>query len=158
MKKWIVGSSVTVVAGLIVLYFATAPSDEELIDQAIKDSVIASKEGKPGGVLDHLSRSLTFNGMPVSDRSEIAKYVRLARPDVVFGPYTPVVEGDSATVRADVAVKIQFQSLQMDQTVRGVEVELARETGFRWVVFPASKWRIASVSAPEMGTIGTEFP
>ena len=158
MKKWIIGSTFVVVAGLVALFFATAPSDDELIVLALNESAKASREGKPGSVLDHLSRSLMFNGNVVADRSEIAKYVRLARPDVVFGPIRPVVNGDSAVVNSDVAVKFQFQGLSMDQTVPDVEVKLAREVGFRWIVFPASKWRITSISAPEVAALGSEIP
>lgn len=150
MKKWIITSAIVVFVGLVVLFFATAPSDEQLIDQAISESVLASKEGKSGGVLDHLSRSLTINGVPIKDRSEIAKYIRLASPKVVFGPYRPEIDGDEARVRTDVSVDINYLSFQMNQTVPDVEVILTRETGFRWVVFPASKWRIASISAPEI--------
>ncbi len=158
MRKWIVGSSLVVVAGLVVLFFATGPDDTDLINQAINESVVASKEGKPGSVLEHLSRSLSFNGMAVTDRTEIAKYIRLARPEVVFSTFHPEIDGDTAKVKADVSVKINYFSLQLDETVRDVEVTLARETGFRWLVFPASKWRITSVSAPELPLREAAFP
>lgn len=158
MKKWIIGSGIVVLVGLVVLFFATSPSDDELIRQAINESTEASREGKAGSVLDHLSRSLTFNGNAIADRGEIAKYVRLASPDVSFSSYQPIIDGDTATVKADVAINIDYQGMHMDQIVPGVEVSLARETGFRWVVFPASKWRITSVSAPDLSSFSSVIP
>lgn len=154
MKKVLSVSATVVFLGLVALYFATAPSDDEMIRQAIDESAKAAREGKPGNVLEHLSRSLTINGMPVADRGEISKYIRLASPEVKFGQYSPVVEEDSATVKTNVAVKFSFQGISMDETIPNVEVKLSREPGFRWVVFPATKWRIASVSAPEIPYFG----
>lgn len=151
MRKWIVGSATIVVVALGVLFFVTAPTDEQLIRQALDESTEASRKGEPGGVLDHLSSSLTFNGIPVMDKQEVSKYVRLAKPEIDFGPFKPVVEGDQAAVVADVHIKMDFQGLSLDQTVRDVEVRLAKETGFRWLVFPGKKWRITEVSAPDLG-------
>lgn len=151
MRKWIVGSATVVVAALAVLFFVTAPTDEQLIRQALDESTEASRKGEPGGVLDYLSSSLTFNGIPVMDKQEVSKYVRLAKPEIEFGQYSPVVEGDQAAVVADVHIKMDFQGLSLDQTVPDVEVRLAKETGFRWLVFPGKKWRITEVSAPDLG-------
>ncbi|HXH62389.1 MAG TPA: hypothetical protein VNI20_13660 [Fimbriimonadaceae bacterium] len=153
MKKWLWILSGVVVAVLAVVFVVTTPSDEQLVRQAIDESAQASQEGRPGGVLDHLSKSLTFNGAPVGDKAEISRVVRLAKPEVKFKDYTPSIDGDKATVIADVYVKLDYLGLHYDQNVRGVKVDLARERGFRWLVFPSSKWRITSVSAPDLSTL-----
>jgi hypothetical protein len=151
MKKWIFGSVAVALAALAVLSYVTAPTDEQLIRQAIDESTEASRKGQPGGVLDYLSSSLTFNGLPIMDKQEVSKYVRLARPDITFGEFTPVVEGDRAAVVADVHIKMDWQGLKLDQTVPDVEVKLAKETGYRWLVLPGKKWRITEVMAPDLG-------
>ena len=152
MKKWIIGA-VVALAAIAGLAYLTTPSDEELIRQAIVESTEASREGRPGGVAEHLSKSLTINGLDFIDRGEISRVVRLSRPEVTFGQYEPQVEGNEATVTADVALKIDYQGFMFDDTIRGVRVNLAKETGYRWLVFPSPKWRITEVSAPALGAI-----
>ena len=159
MKKWIIGSAIVATGTLVSLFFATTPTDRDLIRQAIEESTEASREGRPGGVLDYLSRSLTFNGMEVRvDRGEIAKYVRLSRPDITFGEFEPVIEGDLATIEADVRIKMDFQSRRLDETVPGVQVRLARESGLRWLVLPGDRWRITEVVAPDLAQFAQGMP
>ncbi len=158
MKKWIIGSGLVAFATLVVLFFVTAPTDEELIRQAIAESTEASREGRPSEVLEHLSKSITFNGVPVFDRSEIMKVVRLSRPEVTFSDYQPVIEGENAVVVADVHVKMEFQGINLDETVPGVQVRLAKETGLRWLVLPGTKWRITEVTAPDLAQLSGEIP
>lgn len=153
MKKAVILSALVAVVGLAVVYVVTLPSDEELIRQAIDESTEASREGRSGGVLEYLSKSISFNGMPVADRSEISRYIRLSRPEVTFGEFSPVIAGDEATVTADVAVKMDFQGLNLDETIPGVEVKLAKETAYRWIFVPSAKWRITDVSAPALANI-----
>jgi hypothetical protein len=158
MKKWLIVSGVVALAALTVLYFVTAPSDEEMIRAAITESTEASREGRQSEVLDYLSRNLTFNGQPMFDRNEIGRYVRLAKPEVEFGGYEPVIQGDQATVVADVRVKFNFQQMNLDQTFPGIEVKLAKENGLRWLVLPGSKWRITDVTAPDLAQFMGEMP
>ncbi len=158
MKKWLIGSGLVAAAALTVLYFVTAPSDEELIQTAIADATQASREGRPGPVLDYLSKLFTFNGVPIMDRSEISKYVRLARPEIEFADFEPEIVGDDAVVVTDVHVKFSFQGMGMDQTVPNVQVRLARESGLRWLVLPGKKWRITEVSAPEFSQFADGAP
>jgi hypothetical protein len=158
MKKWMIGSGLVAAAALTVLYFVTAPSDEVLIRRAITDATQASREGRPGPVLDYLSKLFTFNGVPIMDRGEISKYVRLARPDIEFGPFEPEVSGDQAVVVADVHVKFSFQGAGIDQTIPNVRIQLARESGLRWLVLPGKKWRVTEVTAPELAQFADGAP
>ena len=150
MKKWMVWSLAVAVAGLAVLFFVTAPSDDQLVRQAIDESTRASREGRPGGVLEYLSPYLAINADPMIDRSDIARVVRLSKPEVRFGPYAPQIDGEAALVRADVAVKMSFQGLNIDTTFHGVQVKLTKTTGVRWLFLPGSKWKITEVAAPDL--------
>ena len=150
--KWAIGA-VILVALLAGIAYLTTPSDEQLIRQAIADSTQASREGRPGGVAEYLSKSLTINGLEFIDKSQISKVVRLSKPEVTFGQYEPQIDGDEATVNADVALKIDYQGFLFDDTIKGVRVTLKRESGYRWLVFPSPKWRITEVSAPGLGNL-----
>jgi hypothetical protein len=155
MKLWMIVSGIVALVALTVLFLVTAPSDEQLIREAIEESTTAASEGRPSEVLDYLSRNLTFNGQPIFERDEIAKWVRLAKPEVAFADYSPAINGDQATVVADVNVKFNFQGYNVDQVVPGVEVKLARESGLRWLVLPGAQWRITDVSAPDLAQFST---
>ena len=153
MRNWIIASSAVVLAGLTVLFIVTAPSDEDLIRAALEESVQASRDGRAGGVLGHLSPSLTFNGMPVASRAEIADFVRKSRPDVELGPVEPVIEGNVATVVTSVRINVSFLGYSADQKLSGVQIRLARETGVRWLLFPGTKWRISEVTVPDLASV-----
>ena len=78
-----------IVAGIAgVLLVARAmlfgPSDRELIDAAVKESVLASREGRPGGVLEYLSNSFTLNSESGLDRKEISRFIKSGKPEVVI--------------------------------------------------------------------------
>ena len=150
MRNWLIGGGAVAVAGLVALFVATAPSDEELIRQAIAESSEASSQGKPGGVLEYLDPAFLFNSNPVFDRNEIARVVRLAKPEVEFSPFEPEIDGDEATVVADVKVKADYLTIHLDETLPAIEVRLKRTTGVRWLVFPGTKWKITEVSAPQL--------
>ncbi|MCH7944821.1 MAG: hypothetical protein IIC73_02225 [Armatimonadetes bacterium] len=153
MRNWIIASSAVVLAGLTVLFIVTAPSDEDLIRTALEESVQASRDGRPGGVLDHLSRSLTFNGIPVGSRADIAEFVRKSKPDIELGPVEPVIDGDVATVVTSVRVNVTLPGFSADQTVAQVQIRLARQTGVRWLLFPGTKWRISEVTVPDLASV-----
>lgn len=153
MRNWIIASSAVVLAGLTVLFIVTAPSDEDLIRAALEESVQASREGRPSVVLDHLSRSLTFNEVPVGSRADIAEFVRKSKPDIELGPVEPVIEGDVATVVTSVRFNVSFLGYSRDQTVPQVQIRLARTTGVRWLLFPGTKWRISEVTLPDLASV-----
>ena len=153
MRNWIIASSAVALAGLTVLFLVTAPTDEELIREALEESVQASRDGRPSAVLDHLSRSLTFNGMPVGSRSEIADFVRRTKPEIELGPVEPVIEGDVATVVTSVRVNVSLPGFSAGQKVSQVQIRLARERGVRWLLFPGARWRISEVTVPDLASV-----
>lgn len=132
---------VFVVRGLLA-----QPADKQLIEAALEEAALASREGRPGGVFDYLSRSLQVNEIEVGTGRNVADYIRNAKPRVEF--INPVIEilGDDARVVSDVTV----QAFPMPQPVRvaGVTVQLAKETKMHWLVFPGKQWRIVRIDAP----------
>jgi hypothetical protein len=141
-------------AALLVIVFLgwDRRSDKQLIQEAIDESVLASKEGRPGGVLEYISNSFTMNQEGPVDRREIAKFIKESKPDVEVGPFEPNVTGDVATIRADVSVKISTFGPQIQ--LPGVSVKFRKEHATRWLLFPTKKWRIVEAIAPEVPELG----
>ena len=148
-RKVVIVSCVVLVAALVGIFYATAPSDEELIEQALREAIVASKEGRPGGVLEHLSRSFVYDGQPVYDWKEVSQFIKVAKPVVEIDANRPQIDGDRAIVVARIDFKMGFQTFSIDESIDNVEIRFGRESGTRWLVFPAPKWKIIEVSAPE---------
>lgn len=126
------------------------PSDRQLIKEALDESVKASREGRPGGVMDYLSSSLKFNEEDTGSRSEIADYVKRARPDIVIEDTTPTISGDTATVVSPVTVTFSLGPASQPVRIERVEITLAKETGTRFLILPAPKWRIRDVKTSQV--------
>jgi hypothetical protein len=135
------------------------PSDEELIRQALEESVAAGREGRPGGVLEYLSESFQINTQEPVRRSDIARVVRLNRPNVTLGPWKSRIAGDLAVVQTSADVELggvdsgggAFDALKLPKMqfrLDSVTIRLRRETDRRWLIVPVKKWRVISVSAP----------
>ncbi|MBV6457774.1 MAG: hypothetical protein HONBIEJF_00894 [Fimbriimonadaceae bacterium] len=153
MKRtgWIVA---VVVAAVITFFGFRGPSDRELIDQAITESTRAGREGRPGGVLEYLSKSLKVNQIEYSgSRFDISRFVRESRPDVQLD--NRVVEVDEAagtaivTASAKVSASI-FGMGEISREIDKVRVHLERQDSRKWLLFPAKIWRIVSVDAPNV--------
>lgn len=153
-KKVAAGLVLVALIALGLGAYLSGPSDEQLVREALQDSIEASRNGQPGGVLEHLSRSLTFNEVPVESRQDVANFIRNSRPSVELLTSDPPIrfEGSTAEMVADFHVAVAFGMVSIDQSIRGVVVRFRRESGTRWLVLPASRWRIAEVSAPDINT------
>ena len=152
-RKVLVVSCVVLVAALVGIFYATAPSDEELIERALEEAIVASREGKPGGVLEHLSRSMVYDGQQVLDWNKVSQYIKVAKPVIEIDANRPQIDGDQAIVVAKIDFKMGFQTLSIDETIDNVEIRFGRESGTRWLIFPAPQWKITEVSAPESGEL-----
>lgn len=146
--KTVLGVALVAVAAFGARMLLFGPSDRELIHQALDESIVAGKEGRPGGVLDYLSQSLTVNSEQLVDRRQIADFVRKAKPDVTLGPISPEIQGDMATVLTSVQVKFSGFGMSVDKEIPKVTITLRKESAVKWLVFPASQWRIVSVTVP----------
>lgn len=147
MKKWgLVLVALTVVA-ILVAPLVFLPSDRDLVIEALDEAIVAGREGRPGGVMEHLSKSIEYNSVPLEDRAAVADFIRSGKPDVEVLNKEPVVEGDSATIHSPVRVEFGYGPLQVAQTVEDVRFEFKKETGTRWLVVPVPKWRLVSIQA-----------
>lgn len=138
---------------VLILIFAlvvvvTRPSDEDLIQEALERSIAASREGKPGGVFEHLSRSFTYNESAITSRRDVGQYINQLKPAIELSNREPNISGNTAMILTDVHLEIGMLNYRQEFTVPGVEIELAKESGTRWGFIPYPQWRIVSVEAP----------
>ncbi|MCH7904144.1 MAG: hypothetical protein IH944_06200 [Armatimonadetes bacterium] len=153
VRKVLLVSCLVFVAALVGIFYATAPSDEELIERALEEAIVASKEGKPGGVLEHLSRSFVYDGQPVFDWSKVSQYIKVAKPVLEVDANRPQIDGDQAIIVAHIEFKMGFQALSFDESIDNVEIRFGKESGTRWLIFPSPQWKITEVSTPESGEL-----
>lgn len=138
------------VATLLVLrftIFAPQPNDQVLIAQALEDSLQAGKEGRPGGVLEILSRKFRINEQEPG-RFDIAKFVRENKPDVNVLNKSAVVSGDTARIETPVEVKVSFLNQKFDQRIENVTLIFEKEDAYRYLVIPTRTWKLKDVDVP----------
>jgi hypothetical protein len=116
---WGGGALVLALIGMFVASLLNQPSDKQLILQALDESIAASRAGRPGGVLEYLSRNLTWNGDEGVNRMEIADYIKRA--------------------------KLSMLGQSMEETLDRVTITFAAESGTKNLVIPVRKWRIIKV-------------
>jgi hypothetical protein len=134
---------------LIVFVTGGQRSDEELIRLALAESIEASREGRPGGVMDHLSDQFMINEQSPGTRVQIAKFIRDSKPEVEVLDPNPVVHGDTAEIVSPVRIQVNYFAFSADETIPDVRLQFEREEGRRFVFFPARKWRLVHVQVPE---------
>lgn len=150
-KKIILG--VMAVAALLLVLrltiFAPQPDDQKLIQQALHDSLQASREGRPGGVLDILSTKFKINDQQPGSRWDIAKFIRDNKPEIDVANNLATISGDKAEIVTPVHVKVSFLNQTWDQNVNNVTLVFQKEEGHRYVVFPTTEWHLTDVLVPD---------
>lgn len=139
----IAGAAIVIVGTPFVMEGFSGQSDKEKILAALKESVEASKEGRPGGVMEHISNNFEVNGETYKpNRREMADFIRKRKPDIEFLKTDPIVSGDKAVLITPVKLSI----LTFNQTVPEVALEFEKESARKWLIVPTSKWRLVHVN------------
>ncbi|MCW5943087.1 MAG: hypothetical protein KIS66_12705 [Fimbriimonadaceae bacterium] len=140
-----------VVAAVLRFGASSAVSDRVLIDRALDEAILASKEGRPGGVLDLLSRNLEVNGEPIFQRGEIADFIKKQKPEVTIerAPLRLSEDGKTAEMKAPVTMTLRLFTLEKSFTFREVTFRFAKEEATEYLVIPTKKWRIQRVTASD---------
>jgi hypothetical protein len=154
-------AAITLIAVRLV-YFGAGQDDKALIRQALAESIKASKEGRPGGVLDKISVDFKVNQQSPS-RNDIADVIKKSRPDVVVTQPDPVVHESDGTAQINSPVKLSLDMLNqhIEREIPNVTIRFKREDSRQWLIFPSKQWRVTEVlipaeSLPEMPSFG--FP
>jgi hypothetical protein len=126
-------------------------SDKHQIQEALQRSIQASKDGRPGGVLQLLSDRLTFNGQDAKgNMSDVAQFIVKQRPDVEVENSEPVVTGDEARILSPIDIKLDFFGQTKSVHLKQVELVFRKEPVMRYLVFPGSEWKLSDVRAPNV--------
>jgi hypothetical protein len=134
--------------GKVGLGFLNQPDDKTLISQAIKEAQSASKEGRPGGVLDFLSFDLDVNGNKVEGtRRDIAQYIKNSKPDIELTSIEPIITGEDARLETPATVKIGVAMFSKAVTIPSVVVNLKKEVDREWFIIPKKSWKITQIRA-----------
>lgn len=142
---------VAVVLGIVRvgIAVATKPDDQKLIEAALAESVKASKEGRPGGVMDFLSDRLKINNTDPGSRTQIANFIRDSRPDVVVSNHRAVITGDEARIVSPVDVQMNFLGQMQNRHLSEVTLTFRKEEATEYLVIPTTKWRLVDVQIPD---------
>ena len=130
-------------------------SDDVLIKEALAESIQASKEGRPGGVMDFISDQLKINTQSGINKATIAKWIRDSKPDVeVLSSEVKVSpDGQTAEMVSDVNVSMEIgvalAKQRMDQKFTGVKMTFQKEDGRKFLVIPTKVWRLTAVDVPD---------
>lgn len=151
MKKPILIAAAVLVllVGIRVLMSLGGPDDKQLVREALAESIKASKEGRPGGVMDKISSQFTVNNETPVSTSQIEMFIRNSKPDLEVLKPDPVIMGEEAQITSPVKVKLDMPAGGgIDQTVEGVSLIFAKESATEWLVIPTKKWRLKEVKLP----------
>ncbi len=161
MKK----KPILIVAGILVLLVGvrvvmglSGADDKKLIQEALAESIKASKEGRPGGVMDKISDKLVVNSEQVG-KSQIGNVIRDMKPDVEVLKQDPIITGEEAQITSPVRLKVSLpigNGTAFDQTINDVTLIFAKESATDWLIIPTTKWRLREVKLPDdvMNQIG----
>lgn len=143
---------------LLLGYLASRPrgSDADQIVAALNESIKASKEGRPGGVLDKLADGFQVNNQSLAS-GQIADFIKKHHPDIEVLQPLPVVTADDAHIVSPVKVSFDLLGSSHGVTVDNVDIEFHRETARAWLIFPVPAWHVTKISVPE-DSIGTLAP
>lgn len=145
-RKRLLVFSVVLVIALGAVYFLAQPkgTDAEQIWATLHGAEKSGREGKPGSLLDLLSKAFAIDGTQPR-RSEIADVVRRFRPDCVVGQADPVVDKDHAELVAPIDVRGSLFGQSTAVAIKGARLTFAREWGLNWGFIPVRVWKLSSV-------------
>jgi hypothetical protein len=152
MKKpiLIIAAILVVLVGIRAITMLGGADDKTLVREALDESIKASKEGRPGGVMDKISEKLTVNDQQVASMGMIANWIKNSKPDVNVLKRDPVIMGETAQITSPVRVQLSLPGgSNFDQTIDGVTLVFAKENATEWLIIPTSKWRLKEVKLPD---------
>lgn len=143
------GVVVLLLLGRIGLGFLNQPDDKTLIVAALKEAQTASKEGKPGGVMDFISPYLKVNETETEGmRGQIANYIKNSKPEVEFTKVEPQIFGEEARIETPAKVNFGVGPFSSGMTIPNVVVKFKKEEDKEWFIIPKKKWKISAIELP----------
>ena len=136
------------IGGRIALGLSAHPSDDKQIQDELQRSIEASREGRPGGVMDMLSSQLSYNGQDASGNlGQVAQFIKKQRPDITVEKPDPIITGDEAHIVSPVDISVSFLGQQKSFHLKNVTLAFQRESTRKYLFFPSTTWRLTNVRA-----------
>ena len=153
MKKpiLVVAAILVVLVGVRVVMGLAPQDDKKLVREALAEAIKASREGRPGGVMDKISDNLNVNGDPVR-KGQVMNWIRNSKPDVTVEKQDPVIIGEEAQITSPVQVKLKLpigNGIAFDRTIDNVTMVFAKESATDWLIIPTTRWRLREVKLPD---------
>jgi len=147
----ILGTALILLVGGRVMISVMHPQDDKaLIRTALADSIQASKDGRPGGVMDKLSDNIKYNGQSGAGyQRDIARYIRTSKPDVEVQNTDPVVSGDEATIVSPVKLTLSLLGQSTSRNLKDVTIVFKKEADHDFLIIPSTRWKLAEVRVPD---------
>ncbi len=145
--------SIAAIAVVVLLAYKYAalnifgPNDEQKIRASLDQMIVATKEGRPGGVFDFLGSQFKINSEQPTG-GQIANFIKDSHPDVKVPETKPFITGDTARVTASVSVKGSYLGFSLDRSFNNVSFVFQREDAHDWLVVPYKKWRLTQIVVP----------
>jgi hypothetical protein len=150
---WIgLGAIAIGLVGAAGISFLRQPSDEVQIQTALDEAIKASREGKPGPVLDFVSRNLSIDGIEVINKSDIQKFIESNRPEVVVENKNPAISGSKARITSAVTVTFRILTASMPHKLANVEFNFEKEPSLNFGILPGSKWQLREINTKNSST------
>jgi hypothetical protein len=150
MKRWpviLLSLLVLTIGGRFIYGLLSHPDDKSLIQTALADAVKASREGRPGSVIDKLAENFTVNGAQPGI-GNVVQIVKNNHPEVAIQDTDPMVSGDTAQISSDVSVKVTILTQTQSFTVKDAQLLFKKEDATEWLIFPTRKWRLSAIRVP----------
>lgn len=149
-KAWMIVVAIAVIGfGAKWISSMNGPDDRTLIRRALSDAQKASREGRPGGVMELLSAHIKINSDSPGNETQIAKWIKDGHPDVRITQIDPLVEGDRATIVSPASVSFDMSHFgHFDRQFPSVTLVFRKEDDHEWIVIPVKKWKLVDAVLP----------
>jgi hypothetical protein len=152
MKKTVLiafGLLALLLVGRFLFSLASQPSDETLILQALDEAILASREGRPGGVLDLISSDFRVNDQQEISRRQVIDAVKKSRPKIEVMERDVLVSGEEARIDSAIRATANFLGIERSFNLNEVSLQFRQESDREWLIIPVKKWRLHTVFVPE---------
>src|SRR6266852_617772 len=125
-------------------FMTSRQSDETLVRKALTEAIKASKEGRPGGVMDYLSDQLKLNNQEPG-RRQIADFIKNSHPEIEVQNADPVIRESERTAQINSEVRVKFSlpgGMAVDKSIPNVTMKFQREDSRVWLIIPSKQWRL----------------
>lgn len=146
-KALLIAIPILVYAGKAAQVMLFAPSDNQQIEKVFYEAIVASREGKPGSLIDKLSFKFKVNGMEPGMR-KVADFIRDSKPELQASYNTPSIHDNEGLMTSNVKIKAQYLAFSFDGEVKNVEFVFKKESTQVWLFIPSSTWRLEQVNVP----------